>query len=76
MFDRVRSRHYAELYAVLDGFARSERELGDIKATLEQDAEIESRISSLWASKHNWMYYHEVRASMEIFYVDEPELMR
>ncbi|KAJ4197126.1 hypothetical protein NW767_009018 [Fusarium falciforme] len=76
LFDRVRSRHYAELYAVLDGFARSERELGDIKATLEPDAEIESRISSLWAPKHNWMYYHEVRASMEIFYVDEPELMR
>ncbi|KAM0425549.1 hypothetical protein ACHAPT_009341 [Fusarium lateritium] len=64
IFDRVRSRHYAELYAVLDGFVRSERELGDIKATLEPDAEIESRISSLWAPKHNWMYYHEVRASM------------
>ncbi|KAL2675767.1 hypothetical protein Neosp_011958 [[Neocosmospora] mangrovei] len=76
LFDRVRSRHYAELYAVLDGFARSERELGDIKATLEPDAEIESRISSLWAPKHNWMYYHEVRASTEISYVDDPELMR
>lgn len=76
LFDRVRSRHCTELYTVLDGFALSERELGDIKAKLEPDAEIESRISSLWAPKHNCMYYHEVRASMEIYYVDEPELMR
>ncbi|RSL39574.1 hypothetical protein CEP53_013956 [Fusarium sp. AF-6] len=65
LFDRVRSHHYAELYAVLDGFARSERELGDIKATLEPDAEIESRISSLWAPKHNWMYYHEANDALQ-----------
>ncbi|RSL45211.1 hypothetical protein CEP51_016117 [Fusarium floridanum] len=65
LFDRVRSRHYAELYAVLDGFARSERELGDIKATLEPNAEIESRISSLWAPKHNWMYYHEANDALQ-----------
>ncbi|KAI8692026.1 hypothetical protein LRP88_09282 [Fusarium phalaenopsidis] len=65
LFDRVRSRHYAELYAVLDGFARSERELGDIKATLEPDAEIESRISSLWAPKHNWMYYYEANEALQ-----------
>ncbi|KAJ4313542.1 hypothetical protein N0V84_009360 [Fusarium piperis] len=74
LFDRVRSRHYAELYAVLDGFARSERELVDTKATLEPDAEIESRISSLWAPKHNWMYYHEASEALQaaIQAIDRP----
>lgn len=60
LFDRVRSPHYKALYGTLDEIAVAHRESLSRAASAEES--ILAQIENVSQSRHNWMYYHEVRA--------------
>ncbi|KAI5464227.1 hypothetical protein BGZ63DRAFT_148489 [Mariannaea sp. PMI_226] len=63
LYDKIRSPHYRDLYAVLDWYAGIGAE---IKAEgLAVDEEIEQRVKRTIGKRGEWMYHYEVEAVVD-----------
>ncbi|KAF2492576.1 salicylate hydroxylase [Lophium mytilinum] len=60
LFDKVRSPHYERLYAVLDGYAATAKQLENPNLHLSFDEEVAVLVTSNWSGVNNWMHYYDV----------------
>ncbi|WOO82128.1 FAD-dependent monooxygenase sorC [Vanrija pseudolonga] len=60
LFDAVRSPHYADLYAVLDGYRAADADVA--AARLPPAGEIKAVVERNWSDRTRWMLVYEVDA--------------
>ncbi|KAH7176447.1 hypothetical protein EDB81DRAFT_897767 [Dactylonectria macrodidyma] len=63
LYDRIRSPHYGELYAVLDWYAGIGKEVA--AEGLPVDEEIAQRITRTTGKKGNWMHHYDVAEAVD-----------
>lgn len=63
LYDQIRSPHYRDLYAVLDGLASIAN--GVAAANLSPDEEIEERVRRITLGKSSWIYHYEIDKVVE-----------
>lgn len=63
LFDAVRSPHYADLYAVLDGYKATDVEL--TAAQLSPAEEIRQVVARNWSDRTRWMLFYQVEGVLE-----------
>ncbi|PWY81758.1 monooxygenase [Aspergillus sclerotioniger CBS 115572] len=57
LFDRVRAPHYAAMYEILDGYAKSDV---SVKETDSFDEAVSIIVANKWDDSHGWLYSYNV----------------